>query len=68
MGKYTISINPEVDRLLNDLGATDPEQKASLIQKALASYIYLRKESDSPGLSVSITDADRNIIKNVELP
>ncbi len=68
MGKYTINIDNEVDKLLEELGGNDPEQKGILIQKALASYIYLKKESRPDNLSVSITDADQNIVKNVDLP
>jgi len=68
MPKYTINIDAEVDKLLEELGGKDPEQKGNLIQKALASYIYLKKESKPDHLSVSITDADQKIVKNVDLP
>jgi predicted transcriptional regulator len=68
MGKYTININSEVERILNELGASSPEERASLIQNALASYIYLKKESSSPDLRVSITNADERIVKNIDLP
>lgn len=68
MGKYTININKEVESLLDDLGATSPEDRASLIQKALASYIYLKRESSAPDMNVSITDADQRVVKNIDLP
>ena len=68
MGKYTINIDAEVDKLLEELGGTDPKQKGELIQKALASYIYLKKESRPDHLKVSITDADQNILQNIDLP
>jgi predicted transcriptional regulator len=68
MGKYTIQINSEVEKLLDDLGAASPEDRATLIQKALASYIYLKQQSSAPNLNVSLTDADQRILKNIDLP
>lgn len=68
MGKYTINIDDAVDKVLEGLGAKDPKEKGELIQKALASYIFLKKESSPADRSISITDADQKILKNIDLP
>lgn len=68
MAKYTINIDEAVEKVLDELGSRDPKQKGELIQKALASYIYLKKESKDDNLNVSITDKDQKIVKNIELP
>jgi hypothetical protein len=68
MPKYTINIDDTVDRVLEELGGVDPKQKGEIIQKALASYLYLKKASRDNNQNVSITDDNQNVLKNVELP
>ena len=68
MPRFTIDVDDKFNDVLSELakGTT----KADVIRRAVASYQYLKSETDAPaaGRRISITDAAGNIQKDVVLP
>jgi hypothetical protein len=67
MPRYTIDIDENFDKVLNELvNTTDSTTKADVIRRAVASYKYL-KDNTAEGQKVSIVGKD-NQKKEIILP
>ena len=69
MPQYSINIADSFDKVLTDASKQQGTTKADIIRKAVASYVYLTKETTADtGRKVSITDDNNRVIKDVMLP
>ena len=68
MPQYSVNFTDNFDKVLTDASKAQGSTKADIIRKAVASYVYLTKETVNTGRKVSITDDKNRIIKDVMLP
>ncbi len=68
MPQYSVNFSSDFDKALTDASKRQGSTKADIIRKAVASYIYLNKETANTDRKVSITDDKNRIIKDVMLP
>ncbi len=68
MPQYSINIADSFDKVLTDASKAQGTTKADIIRKAVASYVYLNKETANTDRKVSITDDQNRVIKDVMLP
>lgn len=68
MPQYSVNFNDDFDKVLTEASKQQGATKADIIRKAVASYVYLNKETKNNGHKVSITDDKNQVIKDVMLP
>jgi predicted transcriptional regulator len=68
MPQYSVTFDDGFDQALSEAAARQRTTKADIIRKAVASYIYLNKETASDDRKVSITNDQDRVIKDVVLP
>jgi hypothetical protein len=68
MPRYTIDVDSDFDKMLVDLSKQKGSTKAQVIRDAVAAYSFLKAQSDSPDLKVSISNKDDKVIKDIVLP
>ncbi len=68
MPQYSVNFTDNFDKVLADASKKQGTTKADIIRKAVASYVYLSKETVDTDRKVSITDANNRVIKDVMLP
>lgn len=68
MPQYSVNFTDDFDQVLSVASKKQGTTKADIIRKAVASYVYLNKETAGTDRKVSITDDKNRIIKDVMLP
>ncbi|MGI4789778.1 MAG: hypothetical protein ACRYFS_13120 [Janthinobacterium lividum] len=68
MPQYSVNFADNFDQVLSVASKKQGTTKADIIRKAVASYVYLSKETADPNRKVSITDDQNRVIKDVMLP
>lgn len=68
MPQYSVNFTDNFDKVLADASKAQGTTKADIIRKAVASYVYLNKETTGTDRKVSITDDKGKVIKDVMLP
>lgn len=68
MERFTVNIDDKFSKTLTELA--NGGSKADVIQRAVASYQYLKSEvpNEGSGKRVSITDTTGKVLQNVTLP
>jgi predicted transcriptional regulator len=68
MVRYTIDIDDEFSKTLEELAKKKGGKKSDVLRDAVSAYKYL-KDQEVPGQKkVSITDASDKVLKDVVLP
>ena len=68
MAQYSVNFDDSFDKVLTDASKQQGATKADIIRKAVATYVYLNKETTNTGRKVSITDDKDQVVKDVILP
>ncbi len=68
MPQYSVNFSSDFDKVLADTSKQQGTTKADIIRKAVASYVYLSKETTNADRKVSITDNQGLVIKDIILP
>ena len=70
MPRYTIDVDDQFNKMLEDLAKSKGSTKAEVIRNAVSTYSYLQNEAPAsdPSKNVSITDGQGQIVKDVILP
>ncbi len=68
MPQYSVNFSSDFDKALTDASKQQGTTKADIIRKAVASYVYLTRETSSTDRKVSITDNQGQVLKDVMLP
>jgi len=68
MARFTVNTDERFEKTLADLA--NGGSKADVIQRAVATYQYLKNEvsNENSGKRVSITDASGKVLQNINLP
>ncbi len=68
MPQYSVNFSSDFDKALTDASKQQGTTKADIIRKAVASYVYLTRETNNTDRKVSITDHQGQVLKDVMLP
>ena len=68
MPQYSVNFDNSFDKVLTDTSKQQGTTKADIIRKAVASYVYLIRETADPERKVSITNNQGLVIKDIILP
>lgn len=68
MPQYSVNFSSDFDKALTDASKQQGTTKADIIRKAVASYVYLTRETTNTDRKVSITDYQGQVLKDVMLP
>ena len=68
MPQYSVNFSSDFDKALTDASKQQGTTKADIIRKAVASYVYLTRETNNTDRKVSITDQQGQVLKDVMLP
>ncbi len=68
MPQYSVNFSSDFDKVLADTSKQQGTTKADIIRKAVASYVYLTRETTNTDRKVSITDNQGQVLKDVMLP
>ncbi len=67
--RYTIDLDPTLDKTFTELAVAKGTSKAEIIRRALATYSYISGQTQAdPGRKVSITNHEDKVLKDICIP
>ena len=67
MQRFTLDLEPELDRVLTNLAASREMPKSEIIRRAVASYAYL-SDARKAGKRIDLIDENNRTVQEVVLP